>query len=326
MPRRDALADVELVEADAPVAIDPRTPRRSRNRWWLLAAPVVVVVLGLGVQQVHDGLLRAADARVAALPGAVDPVGNEVLWQSDPELMALADGLVAHDALHAVIVHPDDGAVSYDAVDLATGDELWSTSLRGPDPAQTDLSTPNATTCASDAEPGTEPDRVVCLVTDGSAGAVSSQAPEPRPATDSHIVVLDLADGRVLADNPAPAVTMLAVLPGLAATAVVDAQHLVVVATDPLTGERALAVPGPRAGARRGAHDHVDRRDGRHGRPARRPWRPDPAVTHRGPRPRGPGRAGLGGDDEGLVRDGAGTAVRAGGPSGCCVPASRRSR
>ena len=236
MPRRDALTTVELVEADetdaADVAPEPRA--RSRKRWWLLALPAAAAVLAAGVQLGSNALERAADGRVAALPGAVDPVGDsvEILWQSVPGTAALAGGLVAHDALHAVAVAPD-GSVSYDALDLRTGDRLWSTPLRGPDPAQTDPLYPNATTCAPDAEPGAEADRVVCLVTDGpTPGAI-----EPRPATESRIVVLDLADGHVLADRPAPRVTSLAVLPGLAATAVVEDGHLVVDAVDPLTGD-----------------------------------------------------------------------------------------
>ncbi|KQY23029.1 hypothetical protein ASD16_10570 [Cellulomonas sp. Root485] len=236
MPRRDALTTVELVEADDAddaVAQEPGTRTRSRKRWWLLAVPVAAAVLAAGVQLGSDALERAADARIAALPGAIDPVGDSVqaLWRSEPGTGALAHGLVAHDALHAVLVGPD-GAVSYDAVDLRSGDQLWSTTLRGPDPAQTDPLYPNASTCTPDAEPGAEPERVVCLVTDGpTPGAI-----EPRPGTESRIVVLDLADGHVLADRPGPPVASLAVLPGLAATAVVEDRHVVVVSADPLTG------------------------------------------------------------------------------------------
>jgi outer membrane protein assembly factor BamB len=50
-------------------------------------------------------------------------------------------------------------------------------------------------------------------------------------------VVVDLADGRVLADHPVAPVLSVAFLPGLVATAVVDeSRRVVVTAIDPLTG------------------------------------------------------------------------------------------
>src|SRR5689334_7688075 len=104
MPRRDNLVQVELLEADEPVAQEPRRPRH-RRRWWVLLVPVVVVLLGLGVQAVAHTRERSADARVAALPGAVDPVGESIdeLWRSDATVQLTwgADG-VAHDALHGL--------------------------------------------------------------------------------------------------------------------------------------------------------------------------------------------------------------------------------
>lgn len=237
MSRRDTLVTVELVEADDPGPALRAARRNPRRRWWLLAVPVAVVaVVGAGVQLVRDDRLRAEDERVAALPGAVDPVGSQVLWRSEPAMAALADGLVAYDALHALIIGPD-GTVSYDAVDLENGDELWSVPLLGPDPDHTSTIAPIATACATDAEPGTEPDRVVCLVTDRVLDLPGLPPVENARVSESRIVVLDLADGRVLADRPAPPVTTIAVLPGLVATAVVDDQHRVVVATDPLTGD-----------------------------------------------------------------------------------------
>ncbi|WP_456787821.1 outer membrane protein assembly factor BamB family protein [Cellulomonas sp. P5_C5] len=231
MSRRDTLATVELVEDVDDV---PDAPVRSRRRWWLLAIPVVAALLVAGVQLVADALESAADARVAALPGAVDPLGDhaDVLWRADLGIGSLADGLVARDALHGVLVGRD-GSLSYDALDLSTGERLWSAPLSGADPAQTDPTYPRATVCEPDAEPGAEPERVVCLVTDGAAPFTR----DPRPATRSRVVVLDLADGHVLADRPAPYVSSFAVLPGLTATAVVEDRHIVVVAADPLTGK-----------------------------------------------------------------------------------------
>ncbi|WP_456846603.1 outer membrane protein assembly factor BamB family protein [Cellulomonas sp. P5_C6] len=239
MPRRADLASVELVEGDdvppaelhATVAAAPR-----RRRWWLLlAAPVMILGLVVGAQQVIDGRERAADARIAALPGAIAQVGDHLgtVWTTDPGTSPLASGPVADGALHGLLVGPD-GSLTYSTVDVDTGTQVWSATLRGPDPALTDPTNRTTTDCQAAAD-----DRAVCFVTDGYRNfSDTGDASDGRPATQAHAVVLDLADGSVLADHPVAPAGSLAVLPGLVATAVVDDQeHLVVVATDPMTGD-----------------------------------------------------------------------------------------
>src|SRR4051794_40038531 len=110
MPRRDALAAVELVEDDE---LDPREPAaptgRRRRRWWWLVAPAAVLAVAFAGQQAIDARARAADARIAALPGAVAPVGDrlEVLWHTDPADASLAWGPSSLGAVHGVVTQAD---------------------------------------------------------------------------------------------------------------------------------------------------------------------------------------------------------------------------
>src|SRR4051794_13792216 len=102
MPRRDVLAAVELVEDDE---LDPRQrapPARRRRRWWWLVAPVAVLALAFAGQQVLDARAHADDARIAALPGAVAPVGARlaVRWHTGAADEPLAWGSPARGALH----------------------------------------------------------------------------------------------------------------------------------------------------------------------------------------------------------------------------------
>lgn len=238
MPRRAALVPVELVEDSQPEPTTPTMPvRRSRRPLLWLLVPVVAVAVLAGAQQVSEAMARAADARVAALPGAIDPLGDgiDVVWRSDPIDLPLAYGLVAQGALHGVVVGPD-GSLTYRSVDLATGAERWSADLRGPDPALVDPLNTTRTRCQPWGADLADPTQVVCLVTDvylGQAGTGEAG----RVASQSRLRVLDLADGQALADRAIAPVGSMAVLPGLVATGTVDAaNHLLVLATDPLTG------------------------------------------------------------------------------------------
>ncbi|MBO3100889.1 outer membrane protein assembly factor BamB family protein [Cellulomonas fengjieae] len=236
MARRGPLTPVDLVESDEPTESPaPQPAARRGRRWWLWAVPVAAVGIALGVQQVADARSRAADARIAALPGAIAPLGErlEVRWRLADGMTAPAvDGPVANDRLHGA-VGSAGGATSYDALDLRTGERAWSTPLTGPD---ADPPTPGGAMCTAD--PGVEPERVVCLVIEGDLSSSENGGDGTQMPTGSRVVVLDLADGRVLADHPIIPTVSIAVLPGLVAAATIgDDRHLVVVATDPLTGE-----------------------------------------------------------------------------------------
>src|SRR4051794_29773416 len=105
MRRHAVLAAVELVEDDEIQPAGPGTPRPGRRRrWWWLAVPLAVVLLAVAGQQVVDARERAADARIAALPGAIDPVGDslDVVWQTDVRDAPLAWGPFVRGALHGL--------------------------------------------------------------------------------------------------------------------------------------------------------------------------------------------------------------------------------
>lgn len=234
MQRRADLAPVELLEDDELEPQDVAAPARTTRRWWLLAVPVVAVGLVLGTQQLIDARERAADARIAALPGAIARVGSslDVVWQTDDAVGGMAWNPVSLGALHGVVVGAD-GSLAYQALDTTTGTTTWSTPLQGPDPALADPLNTTTTHC----EPSGH-DRAVCFVADGYHRSSDTGDDEGLAATAARVVVVDLTDGSVLADRPVPPTSSVAVLPDLLATAVVDdRRHLVVVATDPVTGD-----------------------------------------------------------------------------------------
>ncbi|MET0789142.1 MAG: PQQ-binding-like beta-propeller repeat protein [Cellulomonas sp.] len=234
MQRRVDLAPVELLENDELQPQDVSAPVRKTRRWWLAAVPAVAVGLVVGTQQLIDARERAADARIAALPGAVARVGSslDVVWQTDDAVGGMAWDPVTLGALHGVVVGTD-GSLAYEALDTATGTITWSTPLLGPDEALTDPRNTTTTHCEHSGH-----DRAVCLVADGYQRSSDTGEDEGRAATEAHVVVVDLTDGSVLADRTIAPASSLAVLPDLVATAVVDdRRHLVVVATDPMTGD-----------------------------------------------------------------------------------------
>src|SRR4051794_17676621 len=126
--------DEESVDDDAAV---PPPPARARRRWWVAAVAGSVVLGVLAFQAVADARDRAAVARLADVPGVLAPIDESmpVLWRSD----SLGDVVWSPTATHGAIIGPvvhDDGSQHVVAHDLATGEELWSTELYGPDPVR----------------------------------------------------------------------------------------------------------------------------------------------------------------------------------------------
>ena len=82
------MQEVELLDGDEDVTEQIETPARPRrvHRWWIAAGVAVVAVSLVGTQLVVDAREDAAAARLAAVPGAFPPVGDElVIVRTIPE-------------------------------------------------------------------------------------------------------------------------------------------------------------------------------------------------------------------------------------------------
>lgn len=235
MGRRGELREVELLDPAAPADPPAADLRRNRRRWWLVAA-ATALALGLGgTQWVLTARENAALARLAAVPGVLGPVDDtlEVVRTLAPEDMATLTG-----AAYGVLLRGEDGTQSYQWFEPADVGPGWTTPLLEAPAGLEDASQVYfGSTCATDEAPGTGPgdaEHVVCLVTDG-ARIVSStgQSGESLPATTTDVVVLDTADGSVLARWPLEEGYGVVALPG--PVAVVDG-GTVVTAYDALSG------------------------------------------------------------------------------------------
>src|SRR6478752_3029673 len=230
MSRREVMQAVELVEhdvaADEPPADEAPSRRRPSRRWLLVPAAVVVALVG--TQLVVAARERAAVAALAEVPGVVRPVDADlrVLWT--PELGSQRSVLGSGIAVDGTLLGLDtaaDGAQSLVAVDEQTGARTWATPLR--DAHTIDRGTDGFSPVGGClAEPGTG--RAACLVTDGYL-TYRDTAIVYVPDTSSRLVVVDLADGSILADRPAPSAVAVALLPGAAVTAVPQKDGAVVV-------------------------------------------------------------------------------------------------
>lgn len=239
MSARGAMQHVELEEAAAAPAVVAEPPARRRGRWWPVVGVAAVLVGALAVtQSVLDSRERAAQERLAATPGVVRPVDADVgvLWRPDPAAEAvLLQGIDAGGAMVGLAV-ADDGSQAFVGIDQRTGEQRFSTPLLGPDAARArSLDRSAAGTCVPVPAASAPTRQAVCLVSDGFVQYGDEGVETRKPATTTHVVVLDTADGHVVADTPAPAATAtaLAVLPGLAVVFDPDAG---VIGRDLLTG------------------------------------------------------------------------------------------
>ncbi|WP_028050424.1 PQQ-binding-like beta-propeller repeat protein [Cellulomonas sp. URHD0024] len=212
MGHRSHLQTVELLDAPAVVPVDEAP--RLRLSWWGFGVVALVAVAALvGTQAVLDARERAAVARFAAVPGVVEPVGPDVRVRWRPPV-ALANvvrkGIVADGAFVGLSV-ADDGSQSVVALEERTGDMRWATSIFGPNPARAASLDRRVNPC----EPAGA-HQVACLVNDGFRHFDEALRPAVVPPRTTRVVVLDTRDGRTAADRPAPGVTSMAVVPGLA--------------------------------------------------------------------------------------------------------------
>ncbi|WP_456789353.1 outer membrane protein assembly factor BamB family protein [Cellulomonas sp. P5_C5] len=237
------MQQVEVVDDDHPVAAADEPPGRGRfRRWWAL---LLVVVLALvGTQLVLAARDRAVSARFGQLPGVLAPVEADVaaLWRvAEPDQEVLTDGVEVEGALVGVRTGPD-GKQSVVALDPRTGAGRWTTPLSDPDAVLAQRGArASLTSCVRvpDAQPDDTQHLVACLVSDALVAiGIRGRLTVTRPPTASRVVVVDAADGRVVADRTAPPALAFAVLPGLVAVGVPGHDgHAEVTAQDLLTGE-----------------------------------------------------------------------------------------
>lgn len=241
MARGSDMQEVELLDGDEDVTGQPETPARPRraHRWWIAAGVAVVAVSLLGTQLVVDAREDAAAARLAAVPGAFPPVGDELtIVRTVPETETVWGGVEIGDAQTASLVVGPDGSQSFTAVDVRTGATLWSTPLLGPDPERAaSMENSYGGGCVADAAAGAPATVAVCLVTDGFVLYDQEGANERVPATTSEVVVLGTGDGHVVSRWDTDPAAQFAVLDGLALVGTRDAEGGVeIVAHDVRTG------------------------------------------------------------------------------------------
>jgi len=232
------MQQVEVVDDDHLLAAadGPRVPVR-RRRW---AEVLLVVVLALVCAQLAvTARDRSVSARLAQLPGvlhAVDPDVGELWRVDDADREVVTEGAEVGGVVVGVRTGRD-GAQSVVALDVQTGQDRWSTPLTDADAVLAQRGGRSSTTSCAPV-PG-EQERVACLVSDAVVGTrPRGSLTLTRPPSASRVVVIDIADGRVVADHPAPAALRFAVLPGLVVVAAPGRDgHAEVTAQDLLTGE-----------------------------------------------------------------------------------------
>ncbi|WP_146925663.1 outer membrane protein assembly factor BamB family protein [Cellulomonas xylanilytica] len=237
------MQQVEVVDDDRPVAAAEQPPVAGRARRWGVALLVMALVL-VGTQVVLAARDRAASARFAQLPGVLRPVDPDLVarWAVDEaDAEVLTEGAEIGGLLVGVRTGPD-GAQSVVALDPQTGSDRWATALADPDPALGQRGArASRTSCAPvpDGEQDGTEELVACLVSDALLGtSARGRLTLARVPTTSRVVVVNAADGRVVADRTAPAALTFALLPGLAVVAAPGADgHAEVTAQDLLTGE-----------------------------------------------------------------------------------------
>ena len=238
---RGDMQEVELLDGDEDVTGQVETPARPRraHRWWVTAGVAVVAVSLVGTQLVIDAREDAAAARLAAVPGAFPPVGDELtIVRTVPDTETVWGGVEIGAAQTASLVVGPDGSQSFTAVDVRTGATLWSTPLLGPDPERAaSMENSYGGGCVADTVAGVPATVAVCLVTDGFVLYDQEGANERVPATTSEVVVLGTGDGHVVSRWDADPAAQVAALDGLAVVGTRDAEGRVeIVAHDVRTG------------------------------------------------------------------------------------------
>ena len=256
MGHRSRMQPVELLDdvraPDGPAA-RPRPEVRHRRRRLLWSAVVVVVLALVGTQVAFLTRDRAAIERIQALPGVARGLDANVseLWRVDERDVEFLDRSVSVAGLLVGVRTLPDGSQRIEARAARTGASRWSAPLRGPDPVLAERGgSSTRSACESvPSEPGHD-QLVACLGSDavvsiGNAGRTTFVRLPER----SHVVVLDAADGRVVADQPGPRAVEFMTLPGLVVLGMPgDDGHAELTAQDLVTGALAWSYTSPAPG------------------------------------------------------------------------------
>lgn len=248
MERDGGTQEVELVDGDT----EPRGPGPARVRpWWLLLGTVAVVLVLAAVQWVVDAREDAAVSRLVAVPGALDPLGDElevVRRLGEEETRSLWSSIPVADHTWASIRVGEDGSQAFTATDLRSGETVWSTPLLGPDPGRAaGREKRGGGACRPGAaDPATTSTWAVCTVTDGDSTISLATGEEPTATTTTRVAVLDTGDGHLIAEWAVQPDARIDVLPGLVLVGLRRDGRIEVVAHDARTGaERWRHAPDP---------------------------------------------------------------------------------
>lgn len=214
---RDTRVEVELVGPDPhrePVTSSgdgddgdaPARPSAQRRRRWLfvLAAASVAGAL-LVTQGVLDARERARIARFAEVDGVL-PVMDEtidVLWTMDDRAASLLNADGASDGLLVGAWYEPSGAQTAAALDVRTGEVVWSTPLSGAEEIMAGFGALwiPCVTGVDEAAP-----TLACVVltahAPGPDPALAEQGPAPVPGA-AELVVLDARTGEIVRREPA---------------------------------------------------------------------------------------------------------------------------
>ncbi|ROS27974.1 PQQ-binding-like beta-propeller repeat protein [Cellulomonas sp. PhB150] len=248
MARGGEMQTVELddVPEVAIAEVDDR-PRRVRWRRPLVVVGVLALVGGAlaGGQWVVDARERSAIAALEGIPGVIAPIGGDVEVIGTVSRAELGDQFGGSGE----VTNGEDGSQVYHWYDGETGATLWSAPLLGPTPTLgydegSEQEIHIATYCQlgdhEDESDDTSPaGRVVCLVSDGGDKIGEDFMGTSLPVTTTRLVVLDTADGSVVADRSIDAARTLTLVPGLAVVAGLRDGAPVVTAYDLETGAEA---------------------------------------------------------------------------------------
>jgi outer membrane protein assembly factor BamB len=227
------MAAVELVDAPGRAgggAAGASTAAR-RRRWPWLAAGALVVVALVVAQAVVSARGRAADARLAAVPGAVALVARPlaIAWRpTRGEAGVLTSGVHARGATVGVL-KARDGSRTVVALDDLSGAHRWTHAVSGPDPLRAQVVEGDLTgrtgSCRALPSGAPAPDvtAVACLVTDGVVSWDTSDPPLTlRPADHADLLVLDATTGAVEVERAVRPPDAFGVVGDLLVTADVD--------------------------------------------------------------------------------------------------------
>lgn len=247
-----ALERARTAPSDGPGSfgdVPTTAPAGRRRRWWLAAAGVAAV--GLVVAQVAVGAHeRRRDALAAAVPGAVARADSTLhpVWRMDDAQRRFVTSSVRFGDTAVGIVTAQDGSRTVHALDVATGENLWSYPVNGPDHQRAeggdDVVQPGSCTAVA----GGGPARVACYVTDGVSVQTGGELVlQLRPAKHGRIIVLD-ASGTAVVDRQTPLASAFAATGSLLVLGSSGAnQHRVVEAEDLATGARRWSWQTPTA-------------------------------------------------------------------------------